>query len=890
MKNENSDVQKQHGKSRKFKIISWIFIGAAGFVLLLFFGLPLYLSSAGGKNLLLGKINQSVDGQVKMDHLSVGWFKGVKLTNLSYADTSGNTSIKVQSIETQPHYVALLSGKVKLGNTVIEKPQVFLKVPKAGEETAAAETQQTASKTKSSGGSETAFPIDQMNLQVIDGSATVEMLDNPSQTVKFSNIASNVQIAGAGNPSSVDVSMNVDQNAKVSAKGTLTPAKKGWTLKEGDFEVRISKLDLASLRPLLALAGQESDMAGQLNADATVQVKDNAIQRLKADAEITGFAQGSGTQRTVFDKPITLSALLVGSGKTVKIENAMVKSAFCTADCSGTLESLNYQIDANLAQTQQFAGQFVNMQGMAVQGQLAAQGKVDMTDNRIGVTGTGTAQKLIIEKDGVQTPVTDVKMDFDCAVDKTANQFKLASANLTAMPGTVNLSNLALPLSGEGQKSVSLDARAKLDLGKTWPFVQVFTELPKDIQIAGMLDSAVKVSTKGSQVQLLTDNTRIDQLKITRPDSEPFVQDKVTLNGDVVLDTAQQTIDIRRLDMQAANGESLIKITKGQVGKTVSGNTTKLAGNLQAQYDLKTVTAFASPFLPQGLVLEGKRNDTVHFESQYPTDQPDLMKKNLNASASFGFDKAQYQGLNFGPTKVAVNVKQGQATIDIPDADVNGGKVRFTGNVNLAEKPMMLRLNKSEQVVENVKIDDVISAKLLQYLNPMFFGATGVTGTANLSCSSLAIPLGGGNPKDIHLDGAIGLTDVRLNSPLLGLFKQAMRTEGLDLFSIPVSPFTVKDGFVKYEDMPMMFGKNFGLHFGGAIGLDKSLAMNVGVPVNDRIVQIPLGGTLVSPKPDFGKLVLNSLIDQIPTKNEKDKSDVEKGLEILDSILNKRDK
>ncbi len=891
MKNENAHVPVKGHKSGKIRLLKWILIGSAGLLLLIFFMTPLYLSSAGGTRMLLGRINSSVDGQVQMDDFSIGWFKGVKLTNLSYDDSAGNTSVTVRRIETQPKYTSLLGGKVKLGKTVVEGPRVYLKVPEKPE--SLPDTKVPAGVAEESTKPAPVFPVQQIDLELIDGAATIELVGDVPQTVYFANIASTVQIAEAGKPSTVDISMDVDEASKISAKGTATPSKKGWTLKEGDFEVQISKLQLASLKPLFALAGQEMDMAGELNADATIQIGNNEIRQLKADAVITGFAQGTGEQRTVFDQPVKLSALITGDENAMTIERARVESSFCTVNCSGSMDTINYTVQADLEQTQKFAGQFADMQGLATEGDLSLQGKLELTEDRIGVSGAGKITKLVAKKDGVQTPVTDVQMDFDCAVDKKANQFRLASVNMMATPGTVNIANVVLPLSEEAAKTISADAQAKLDLAKTWPFVQVFADLPKDVQLAGLLDSAVKVTTEESRVRLLTEKTQITQLKITRPDSEPFQQEKVSLTGDIILDTDNQTVDIRKLDMQAADGQSLIKISKGKVEKTISKDTTKLSGDFQAQYDLKTISAFASAYLPEGLAMEGKRSDRLHFESQYPTAQPELMKANLNAVGTIGFDKAQYQGLNFGKTEVALNVKQGQATIDIPDADVNGGKVRFAGDINLTEKPMMLRLRKSTQstqVVENVKIDDVISAKLLQYLNPVFAKGTGVTGTANLSCDTLAIPLGGGTPKDINLIGSIGLTDVHLNSPLLGLFKEALKTEGLDLFTIPASAFTVKDGLVEYADMPMMFGKDFGLHFGGAIGLDKSLAMNIKVPVKDKTHIVALGGTLDRPKLDLTKLLLSNITEQIPIKDEKTREAVEKGLELLDGIFNKEQK
>ena len=881
MKNKNTDTQTGHKKPRIFKIIKWIVIGTAGLVLLIFFGVPLYLSSSGGTHFLLGRINQSVDGQVQMDDFSMGWFKGVKLTNLSYADNTGNTSVKVRRVETQPKYISLLGGKVRLGKTLVEGPQIYLKVPQAAEQAAGGEALPAETKS-SSARSASAFPLDQIDLKVIDGAATIELINGVSQKVQFANIASNVQIAESGKPSSVDISMDVDETSNLSAKGTLTPAKKGWTLKEGDFEVQVSKLQLASLKPLFALAGQEMDMAGELNADATIKVEKNRIQQLKADATISDFAQGSGDQRTVFDQPVKLSALLVGGTDTVKIENAVVQSSFCTVDCAGTLESLNYEISADLAQTQRFAGQFTDMKEMALQGTLAAKGKVMLTNERVGISGAGNITRLVAEKGGVRTPATDVQMNFDCTVDKAANQFQLASMNLAATPGTVDVSNLVLPMSAEAAKTVSLDAQAKLDLAKTWPFVQVFADLPKDVQLTGMLNSAVKVSTEGSTVRLLTDRTQVEQLKISRPDSQPFQQEKVSLSGDIILDTDNQTIDIQKLDMEAADGQSLIKISKGKVEKKVSRNTTELSGDFQAQYDLKTVSAFASAYLPQGLTMEGKRADTLHFESQYPTDKPELMKANLNASGTFGFEKASYFGLNFEKTDISLNIKKGVVDLNIPETVVNEGKLKFAGQLNLNEEPLMLRMDKPTQVIENIHLNDELTHKLLIYLNPVFAKQTNVSGFASLRCDQLVIPFSAEDKNQMAIDATVAMDKVRLKAVgFVGdVLSQTNNKSEFDAKLLP-SRFVLSNGILEYNDMEFHLDE-YPTGFTGRVFLDKRLDMKMAVPyrvdadsakirsvkvgedLSERL-ELPIDGTVDDPQVRLEKLfdsVLEKIIQQ----------------------------
>ena len=674
-----------------------------------------------------------------------------------------------------------------------------------------------------------AFPVHQIDLELIDGAATIELVDGTSQKLRFANIASNVQIAEAGKPSAVDFSMDVDETSKISAKGTATPSKTGWTLKEGDFEVQISKLQLGSLKPLFALAGQEMDMAGELNADATIQIGNNQIRQLNADAVITGFAQGTGDQRTVFDQPVKLSALITGDEDAMTIERVRVESSFCTVNCSGSMDTVNYTVQADLEQTQKFAGQFADMQGLATEGNLSLQGSVLLADERIGVSGAGTITRLVAKKDGVQTPVTDVKMDFDCAVDKKANQFRLASANMTATPGTVNIANVVLPLSAEATKTISADAQAKLDLAKTWPFVQVFADLPKDVQLAGMLDSAVKVTTEASRVRLLTEKTQITQLKITRPDSEPFQQEKVSLAADIILDTDNQTIDIQKLDMEAADGQSLIKISKGKVEKTVSRNTTKLSGDFQAQYDLKTVSAFASTYLPEGLAMEGKRSDLLHFESQYPTAQPELMKKNLNASGTFGFEKASYFGLNFEKTDISLNIKDGVADLNIPETIVNEGKLQFAGQVDLNQEPLMLRMDKPTQVIENVHVNEEMTKKLLARMNPLFAKQGDVSGFVNLKCNQLQIPFSGEEQDALFVDAVVSLDNAQLQPK--GIIKTILRKDDdtpVDTRLLPTH-FILKDKVISYDSMEFHLDQ-YPTGFSGKIQLDGYADMNIALP------------------------------------------------------------
>lgn len=864
--------QQEHGerKKRKSKIWLWILGGVALLILIILFGIPLFLSSSAGKSLVVSQINQSVDGQVQMDDLSVGWFRGVRIQNMSFDDDQGSTSVQVKRIETQPQLAALLGGKVKLGKTVIENPRIYLKVPSA-EVRQAQEAKEEKAEDKTEGRKE--LPVDQIDLEVVDGQATIEIAGQPGQKVSFSNIASNVALV-PGKASTMAFSMQVQDGqapGTVEAQGTVDADQKDWTIKDGRFNVKIANLQLANLKPLFALAGQPMDMAGELNADASVQVANNALQNVQADATVTNFAQGTGDQRTTFEQPIRMTAQAAQVGDTIRIDKLNVQSGFFAVDTSGDMNNLKYSVQANLAETQKFAGQFVDLGGLGMQGTLNVNGTVSMTDDAVTVTSQGAAQQLRLTKEGVQTPVTDAQLNLEGTYLRDTEMLRIASANVTSTPATIQVSNLAYPLAESDQpQPISLNARTQMDLAQVWPFVQVFAQTPEGMTIAGKMNAGVQISSQGSQVQLLTEDAAITNLRISQPDTEAFTQERVSLKADVLLDTDAKTIDVRTLNLQGTEGQQLIEVTKGTVDRTVSQNTTVLKGRFEAAYDLKALTSFAGPFLPQGLTMEGQRKGFFNFQSEYPTAQPELMTANLNGQGSVGFTNANFMGLKFGETQLNLDIQNGLMQFELPDAKVNQGTLRLAAQVNLAEEKKALQLTRPMKVLENVQLDDELTNNLLVYLNPMFAKQTNVTGVASLECSKLVIPLSAPmDVADVLLNATVAMNNVNLKAAgIIGTILS--RTDNRSAWKAELLPtgLVMADGVLQYRNMEFILDR-YPIGFSGRVFLDRpvpTLDMTVALPYSGRLesvhanedlskrVTVQMQGPVADPKLDLGKL------------------------------------
>ncbi|MHC4500036.1 MAG: hypothetical protein ACYS21_13085, partial [Planctomycetota bacterium] len=119
----------------KIKTVKRIVIVAVAFVLLLVLVIPAYLSSESGKRFILDKINRSISGRVQVGDFSMGWFKGIRVTDLSFEDDAGAASAKVKEISIRPHYIPLVLGIVALGETLIDEPQVVINVSQGKDKT-----------------------------------------------------------------------------------------------------------------------------------------------------------------------------------------------------------------------------------------------------------------------------------------------------------------------------------------------------------------------------------------------------------------------------------------------------------------------------------------------------------------------------------------------------------------------------------------------------------------------------------------------------------------------------------------------------------------------------------------------------------------------------------
>jgi len=506
-------------------------------------------------------------------------------------------------------------------------------------------------------------------------------------------------------------------------------------------------------------------------------------------------------------------------------------------------------------------------------GEVQETGQISIEENRFAISGSGIVKNLrLSSEEGQSANEPLAKIEYAVNMDRKKNLVNVESVIADASLGRFSIKDGVVPLGDEPAASLSLEISANnVNFEKARPFAVMFASFPKDMQLAGIAESTVSVSSEKKTYKITTDSTKIKGLKLSSPGKKPFEPNDVSLAFNAELNPEQKTINVKTLKLESPQ----IKITKGQFSQVSKAGKTKLAGRAECEYDWTAISSLAAPYLPEDLTLKGKRKDTVNFISEYPTDQPDKLLPNLNARAKSGFEQASYMGLNFGVTDVNVQVDNGLLKIAPFTTTVNEGQFNFAGQADFNQKPTLFKTAKPMQIVKDIKVNDATTGKLLKYINPIFANAVNVSGIANFNCEQMSIPLSAEAKKNAVVIGTISINQMRLQaSDLLGqIFSASGGASGSDM-TIHPTRFALQKGFLSYDNMQIDVGDS-PVNFKGVIGLDKSMDMTVTLPytmdgrtartgraTSAERITLPLKGTVDKPQVDMDKLLETQLQKQ----------------------------
>jgi len=667
--------------------------------------------------------------------------------------------------------------------------------------------------------------------------------------------------------------------ASATATGTLPTSAKSlndllksdsaYELK-GSFDCDLPAL-LSQMPNTLGLKEGMQITAGR--ASGTVDTTTQAGRAtIVAKTQVVGLAGKVDEKELALSEPVVANLTLSADDKNTRLEALDVSAAFASIKASGDFEKIKYDGKVNLTKLQSELGKFADLGPYQMAGEVSSQGQVSILENSITAAGSASATQLVLasaDGNSVSEPQADV--DFALIVDKEKQTLGIEDASIRAGFGNIIARKGTIPLDKASTTPMKVDVQAQdLNLAKIKPYAVFLASFPQEMDLTGIAQSQFTVTGQEKKYRIQTTDTEIRDLRLATPDKEPFEEKLVTLLFDAELDPSSKGINLERLKLDSRQ----IKITKGQFKKTSAGNVAKIEGTIEGECDWTAVGQAASPFMPEGLTLTGRRPLALDFASTYPADDPNMLLANLDATTLTSFDSAAYKGLNVGPTNLDVQIEDGLMTIKPFATTMNNGQLKFAAKANFKEKSRLLRTPEPMVLAQGVELNKAMTAQMLQYVNPLFANVTGISGIASFQCEKLAIPLAAGQGKQAEIVGTIAADNVLLEAS--GLLDQIIKATGENLrgqrLTIRPTRIALENGIVRYDNMQIDIGDN-PINFGGAVGPNEKLDMTVTLPwtVLGRTARIgregrsgpridlPLTGTITNPKLDLGRLLQDQL-------------------------------
>jgi len=567
------NVQKKTSR----KILKWLLAIVVVLIVLAIFLVPAYISSEGGRRLILAKINSSIAGRTDFADLSMGWLKGIKVADFSFNDNAGQVSVFVKQIATKPHYGSILTGTLSFGETVVDQPRVEVNLKdRQPAPVSSVEDRNRGEKPQSF-----ALPIKNIDLVVRDGDFKVT--DSKAQTVELSQINSKVNLRPPGHSTDFDINVAVVDKtgqSEIHTAGTITTqSKTGWTLKgtTGNLTVEVNDLNLQSLAPLFSLAGLETQPKGIISANAKSKIKDGRFENLTATVTAKNLdvtspqLKGDRLQTRNLDVTVNLSATI----EAINIDRLRLKTDWADLTAGGTipttLKSLsdflqpdsNYSLkgsfDCNLpAILSQMPKTLGLKEGTKISsGRLtgnvetltqAGQKHIRANASLAGLEGIVEGKKIALSQ-----PLT---AETQVSSDKAGIKFD--KLDVSGSFATINCTGSS---SGEQSqiRTQLLKFNADIDLAKLQSELGQFADLGK-YQMAGQLLSTGQVSLKENKIAAAGSSTA-KNLRISS--KEPAAAPAPPLDADVTfafdIDRGNEIVTIASLKAVTSFGQVSVK-------------------------------------------------------------------------------------------------------------------------------------------------------------------------------------------------------------------------------------------------------------------------------------------------------------------------------------------
>ena len=500
----------------------WVLLALFLLLLLLVALAPTLLSTGPARRFVLGKVSDRLNGRVTAASWSLGWFSGVRMTDLRVSDAGGKDVLTVSSITAPAGLLALTRSTKELGTVEVVGPQVELVVdadgttnfqklikPSAQAATPSSPSSSVPSSVSVHGrpSSETSKPLNfdvRGNFKVTDGHISIRAAGSEQAfEIKGLNVA--VGIEGINNPVTFDAGALLGEaNAPLKVQGRAKVMENGVARPEAldaELTADLTGLQLGEFQPLAAQFKLLDKLSGSVSAH--VQARAKGTEDIQSDGalKVTALEMGGGLlgkDEPAFDQ-VTLDFDIARQGGNVAIKTFKLSSPVATVESSGTMSlpkpgqlpggDVKSRTEVNLpALAQRFPNTLRLQKGMTLTaGTLTAESSLSSQEGTTRARSAINIVGLVAKRDGREIAL-DKPISLTAELSQSARGVSL---------DRFELSSSFAQASGSGTAE-KFDLTATSDLAAATAEARKFVDLGK-FDVSGNLALEAHISTTAPQ-------------------------------------------------------------------------------------------------------------------------------------------------------------------------------------------------------------------------------------------------------------------------------------------------------------------------------------------------------------------------------------------------------
>lgn len=305
-------------KFRKRRRWLWVVGGIVAVLLLVLVILPTLIGTGLGRSIVVGQVNERINGKIEIKDLSLGWLTPIRVDGLVMFDRSGRQILQLRHLSTGLTLLNAIRGNYKLGMTQIDGLDVLVSREEDGSlnwSHIAHEAPSQSAAPQPAGGApapaKTGGPnpsgtegakVPDLEGEIVLDHSTITYEDRSGQnepTVFLRSLRADIKIPSINGTMTDTVTTDAQVGSaapgKISVDGSLAAVKNNHVAIDAatvEQKLTIAGVDAAAISSMI---GSTFKVAGNASGGVTLSLKDGKNGYVEADLKVAQFtAAGAG--------------------------------------------------------------------------------------------------------------------------------------------------------------------------------------------------------------------------------------------------------------------------------------------------------------------------------------------------------------------------------------------------------------------------------------------------------------------------------------------------------------------------------------------------------------------------------------------------------------------